>query len=215
MFDDVERDVGSIRLPQWGRVVSVTGTVPWLVVDPDGVPVEPVRRFLVDFVARDNRAGSVRSYAYDLLRWWRWLRAVGVEWDKATPAEVRDLVLWLKQTGKPRQAPRTTSAATAGRVNPITRKRHLGDRYEPRTIRHSNALEIGMAHTLVEALAGEFDPDDHADDYQIELKKMLHDAIAAGGRKITPPTGSDHPDREVDDLVAALQRSIDSATEPH
>jgi integrase/recombinase XerD len=140
VFDDVERDVGSIRLPQWGRVVSVAGTVPWLVVDPDGAPVEPVRRFLVDFVARDNRAGSVRSYAYDLLRWWRWLRAVGVEWDKATPAEVRDLVLWLKQTGKTRQAPRTTSAGTAGRVNPITRKRHLGDRYEPRTIRHSNAV---------------------------------------------------------------------------
>jgi integrase/recombinase XerD len=140
VFDDVERDVGSIRLPQWGRVVSVAGTVPWLVVDPDGVPVEPVRRFLVDFVARDNRPGSVRSYAYDLLRWWRWLRAVGVEWDKATPAEVRDLVLWLKQTAKPRRALRTTSAAMAGRVNPITRKRYLGDQYEPRTIRHSNAV---------------------------------------------------------------------------
>lgn len=140
VFDDVERDVGSIRLPQWGRVVSVAGMVPWLVVGPDGVPVEPVRRFLVDFVARDNRPGSVRSYAYDLLRWWRWLRAVGVEWDKATPAEVRDLVLWLKQTAKPRQVPRTASAAMAGRVNPITRKRYLGDQYEPRTIRHSNAV---------------------------------------------------------------------------
>jgi integrase/recombinase XerD len=61
VFDDVERDVGSIRLLRWGRVVSVAGAVPWLVVDPDGVPVEPVRRFLVDFVARDNRPGSVRS----------------------------------------------------------------------------------------------------------------------------------------------------------
>jgi hypothetical protein len=65
VFDDVERDVGSIRLPQWGRVVSVAGTVPWLVVDPDGVPVEPVRRFLVDFVARDNRPGSVNHPGSD------------------------------------------------------------------------------------------------------------------------------------------------------
>jgi hypothetical protein len=48
-----------------------------LVVDPDGVPVEPVRRFLADFVARDNSPGSVRSYAYGLLRWWRWLGAIG------------------------------------------------------------------------------------------------------------------------------------------
>ncbi|MGH3687933.1 MAG: tyrosine-type recombinase/integrase [Pseudonocardiaceae bacterium] len=140
MFDDVGRDVGSIRLPRWGRVMPAEGAVPWLVVDPDGVPVEPVRRFLVDFVARDNRAGSVRSYAYDLLRWWRWLQAVGVEWDKASPAEVRDLVLWLRQATKPRRAARTVSVATAGQINPITRKRYLGDQYEPRTIRHSNAV---------------------------------------------------------------------------
>lgn len=51
-------------------------------VDPDGEAVGPVQRFLRDFVARGNRAGSVRSYAYDLLRWWRWLATVGVDWDK-------------------------------------------------------------------------------------------------------------------------------------
>jgi integrase/recombinase XerD len=140
VFDDVERDIGSIVLPPWGRVEAADGLVPWLVVDPDGVPVEPVRRFLADFVARDNSPGSVRSYAYGLLRWWRWLRAVGVEWDKATPAEVRDLVLWLRQAAKPRLAARTASAVTASRVNPVTRKRHLGNGYEPRTIRHSNAV---------------------------------------------------------------------------
>jgi integrase/recombinase XerD len=140
VFDDLVRDIGSIELPQWGRVMSADGVVPWLVAGPDGVPVEPVRRFLTDFVARGNRPGSVRSYAYGLLRWWRWLRAVGVEWDKATPAEVRDLVLWLRQAAKPRRAARTASAATAGGINPVTRKRHLGDAYEPRTIRHSNAV---------------------------------------------------------------------------
>jgi integrase/recombinase XerD len=140
VFDDVERDIGSIVIPRWGKVVPAVGVVPWLLVDPDGVPVEPVRRFLADFVARDNSPGSVRSYAYGLLRWWRWLHTVGVEWDKATPAEVRDLVLWLRQAAKPRRAARTVSAATAGTVNPVTRKRHLGDGYEPRTVRHSNAV---------------------------------------------------------------------------
>ena len=47
-----ERDIASIRLPQWGRVVEAEGVVPWLVVDPDGNAVEPVQRFLRDFVAR-------------------------------------------------------------------------------------------------------------------------------------------------------------------
>lgn len=137
---DVERDLASVRLPRWGAVVEGDGVLPWLVVDANGVPVEPICRFLRDFVARGNRPGSVRSYAYGLLRWWRWLRAVGVEWDKASSAEVRDLVLWLGQAVKPRRSPRTASAVTAGGINPITRKRYLDDSYQPRTVRHGNAV---------------------------------------------------------------------------
>jgi integrase/recombinase XerD len=140
VFDEVDRDVGAIVIPRWGRVVRVDGVVGWLVVDPDGTAVEPIRLFLLDFLARDNRPGSVRSYAYVLLRWWRWLRAIGAEWDKATPSEARDLVLWLRQATKPRRSPRTASASTAGTINAVTRKRHLGDRYEARTIRHNNAV---------------------------------------------------------------------------
>ncbi|MFI1910703.1 site-specific integrase [Streptomyces microflavus] len=96
--------------------------MPWLVFDEGGRAVEPIRRFLIDFVARDNRPGSVRSYAFDLLHWWRWLRVVHVEWDRATSAEVRDFVLWLRVTTKPRTSPRTHSAATAGTTNTITKK---------------------------------------------------------------------------------------------
>lgn len=139
-FDGIERDVVGICLPCWGSVVATGGVVPWLVIDPDGQPVEPIARFLRDFVARGNRAGSVRSYAFDLLRWWRFLRAVGVEWDQATSIEVRDFVLWLGQAVKLRRAARTVSAATAGAVNPVTRKQHLDDRYTVRTVRHSNAV---------------------------------------------------------------------------
>ena len=135
-----ERELGSLRLPRWGRVVPVVGVVPWRVVDPDGRAVEPIERFLRDFVARGNRPGSVRSYAYVLLRWWRWLMVLDVGWDKATSREVRDWVLWLGQASKPRNSSRTTSIVTAGTVNPMTRKRYLGDQYEPRTVRHGNAV---------------------------------------------------------------------------
>jgi integrase/recombinase XerD len=91
LFVESERDLGSIRLPRWGRVVAVEGVVPWQVVDPDGQVIESIQRFLRDFVARGNRIGSVRSYAYVLLRWWRWLVAIGVDWDKATSAEVNEV----------------------------------------------------------------------------------------------------------------------------
>ena len=152
--DALERDVESVRLPRWGRVVAAAGVVPWQVVDADGDVVEPVQRFLRDFVARGNRVGSVRSYAYVLLRWWRWLAAIGVDWDKATSAEVKDFVLWLVQATKPRNSPRTTSVVTAGTVNAATRKRYLGDQYEPRTVRHGNAVLRSFYEFWIELGAG-------------------------------------------------------------
>lgn len=140
VFEDVERDVGAIQLPSWGRVDRSEGVVKWLVFDDAGEPVQPIREYLTDFIAQGNSGGSVRSYAYGLLRWWRWLKAVGVEWDQATPAEGRDLVLWLKQANKERTHARTKSLATVGTINPITRKRYLDDNYAARTVRHSNAI---------------------------------------------------------------------------
>jgi integrase len=65
---------------------------------------------------------------------------VEVGWDKATPAEGRDLVLWLMQATKPVSSLRTISRTTAGTVNSVTGKRALDDRYRARTIRHSNAV---------------------------------------------------------------------------
>ncbi|ETA00117.1 site-specific recombinase XerD [Frankia sp. CcI6] len=127
-------------LPLWGSVVASDGVVPWRLVDGLGEPVEPVEVFLRDFVAQGRSANSVRSYALALLRWWRFLVAVGVAWDRVSPAEVRDFVLWLGQATKPVAAARVGSRATVGQVNPVTRKRHLGDGYGPATVRHSNAV---------------------------------------------------------------------------
>ncbi|GAA2451429.1 hypothetical protein GCM10010191_81900 [Actinomadura vinacea] len=72
---ETTRDIRTICLPRWGRVAADPGVVPWLVLDEEGEAVRPIRRFLLDFVAWNNRTGSVRSYAFDLLRWWRWLPA--------------------------------------------------------------------------------------------------------------------------------------------
>ncbi|UJW28682.1 hypothetical protein L3Q67_25800 [Saccharothrix sp. AJ9571] len=120
-----EREMDVIRLPRWGRVAPMSdAVVPFTVLDADGVPVEPIARFLRDFVARGRRSGSGRSYAYALLRWWRWrwLTVIEVVWEQATSAEAREFVLWLQRTAKPRHAARTSSAATAGTVNAITGK---------------------------------------------------------------------------------------------
>lgn len=130
------------------------GVVPWLVFDEEGRAVEPVRRYLIVFVARYNRPGRVRSYAFDLLRWWRWLRVVDVPWNQATPAEGRDFALWLGATVKVPNAARTVSTATAGTINPITKKPYLDDRCKPRTIRHSNAVIRSFCTFWIEASEG-------------------------------------------------------------
>jgi integrase/recombinase XerD len=117
--------------------------VPWQLVDDRGRPVEPVQRYLRHLVAQGRSLGTVRTYAYVLQRWWRFLIAVGVVWDRATSAEVRDYVLWLRCTAKPGAAQRTASARTAGTVNAITRKQYPGDQYQPSTIGHSNAVLHG------------------------------------------------------------------------
>lgn len=136
----MSRRLEVLVMKPWGSVSRSGSKVPWLVYDDAGAVVGPIAEYLRDFAARDNSPASVRSYAYALLRWWRWLATVDVAWDRATQAEVRDLALWLQLHPKPRQRPRTVSAATAGTVNQLTGKRNLDDRYAARTIRHSNAV---------------------------------------------------------------------------
>jgi len=73
--------------------------------------------------------------------------------------------------------------------------------------------EIKMAETLVETMSDDFDPDQYTDEYQIELKKVLDEAIASGTGKIAsqPEAAPAAMDAEVVDLVAALQRSLEAS----
>lgn len=73
--------------------------------------------------------------------------------------------------------------------------------------------ELKMAETLVESMSGDFDPGEYTDEYQIELQKLLDDAIASGSGKVDTSAATEsaeQPDAEVVDLVAALQRSLEA-----
>ena len=89
------RDVDQIVLRRWGRVRAGDGVVPWELLDDAGHEVEPVQRYVRDLVAQGKSSGTIRSYAFVLQRWWRFLIAVDVTWEGATLAECRDFVLWL------------------------------------------------------------------------------------------------------------------------
>ncbi|WP_328402821.1 non-homologous end joining protein Ku [Nocardia sp. NBC_00403] len=73
--------------------------------------------------------------------------------------------------------------------------------------------EIKMAETLVETMSDDFDPGQYTDEYQIELQRVLDDAIASGTGKVAgrPESVPAEMDAEVVDLVAALQRSLEAS----
>jgi integrase/recombinase XerD len=145
-LDEAERDLSLIQLPEAvARVVAGDDQVPWQLVDQRGDVIQPVRAYLRDLMAKASSERTIRTYAFALERWWRFLAAVDVRWDQATSGETRDLVLWLLHYAKkPVAGRRVESAKTAGTVNPITRKPYQDDKYRVTTIRQSNTVLRGF-----------------------------------------------------------------------
>lgn len=84
----------------------------------------------------------------------------------------------------------------------------LDDAPEPRP------QELKMAETLVESMSGDFDQAEYTDEYQIELQKLLDEAIASGSGTVSSAASTEpaeQADAEVVDLVAALQRSLEAS----
>lgn len=98
-FSRVHRDLtdGRVRLSRMGAVAAGTSvSLPWLVVDGAGREVEPVSSYLRDRLLGDVSPLTCRSYAYDLLRWFRVLWTLDVGWEQATEAEAAALIGWLR-----------------------------------------------------------------------------------------------------------------------
>jgi site-specific recombinase XerD len=100
--EDGARDLSSLRVLRCGAL-EATGDLfePYQVVDVDGVVVAPVVAYLRDLQACGRPAATQRSYAMDLLRWFRFLWAVDVGWDQATRVEARDFCRWIQLAGRP------------------------------------------------------------------------------------------------------------------
>jgi len=141
-----QRDLARLVVSRAGRLVA-TGDAhePYQVVGPGGEIVEPVSVFLRDLLASGKSGSTLRSYSLDLLRWWRFLDAVDVRWERASRAEVRDFSCWIQPTAKQRlqtSRPRSArlSARPAGTPNPVTGKPTSGDGYAPSTVAHSETV---------------------------------------------------------------------------
>ncbi|MGH3449509.1 MAG: tyrosine-type recombinase/integrase [Haloechinothrix sp.] len=145
------RDLAALLVPCVGRLASTgDGVEPYRLLDADGGVVEPAAVFLRELLAAGRSVATLRSYGMDLLRWWRFLHAVNVAWDRATRLEARDFSCWIQVTAKQRLlvSGRSNAGAVnvpvAGAPNPVTGKPALGDRYAPATVAHSETVLRGF-----------------------------------------------------------------------
>jgi hypothetical protein len=134
------RDVAALAVARAGRVEETSDPLlPFRLVDEQGGEVPAVTEFLHHMLADDASPASLRSYAYELLAWFRFLDAVMVPWDLAGRVEARDFALWLKTARKPERQ-RRPGAPAPGSVNPVTGKATPGENYAARTRRHARAV---------------------------------------------------------------------------
>jgi hypothetical protein len=134
-----QRDLITLVVDSLGAVVE-TDVIwePYRLVDPGGGVVASVTQFLHELQAGGRSPSTQRSYALDLLRWFRFLRAVEVPWGQATRCEARDFCRWMALADKPRSGP--ASRLPAGVSNAVTGKRSPGRKYAASTLAHSETV---------------------------------------------------------------------------
>jgi integrase len=148
---DMPRELSALVVPLRG-LLETTGDLfqPYRLVDGDGVAVGPVSAFFAELAACGRPATTQRSYGMDLLRWFRFLWASEVTWDRATRSEARDFCRWLQLAGKPvRPHWRERSRTGMGAAVPVA-----GEVYAPSVRAHSETVLRGFYDFHLEAGTG-------------------------------------------------------------
>ncbi|MEW1823137.1 hypothetical protein AB0323_20445 [Arthrobacter sp. NPDC080031] len=162
--EDVPRDLSCLVVPLVGSLEATEDLfVPYRLLDGRGSTVAPAAAFFAELMASGRPATTQRSYGMDLLRWFRFLWALGLGWNQATRVEARDFIRWLQVAAKPTRAhwryPAGGSPGSGGdpavaRVNEVTGKPSGGDRYEPATVAHCESVLRGFYDFHLEAGTG-------------------------------------------------------------
>jgi DNA end-binding protein Ku len=69
--------------------------------------------------------------------------------------------------------------------------------------------EMAMASSFIEAMSGEFTPEEYHDDYRVALEELV--ASKVEGREVVSPPAAEGEQAEVVDLMEALRRSVAEA----
>ncbi|MFN2497141.1 MAG: tyrosine-type recombinase/integrase [Pseudonocardiaceae bacterium] len=164
MDGEASRELSGLVVAQRGSL-EATGDLfqPFRLVDAGGTPVVPAAAYFAELAACGRAATTQRSYGMDLLRWFRFLWALGVAWDQATRVEARDFCRWLQVADKPVRphwrypagdAPGSGRQPTARSANAVTGKPSRGEGYEAATVAHCESVLRGFYDFHLEAGTG-------------------------------------------------------------
>jgi site-specific recombinase XerD len=115
----------------------------WRVLFPE-FEHEGASGYLRELAATDCSPATLRSYGYDLLRWFRFLHRQYTAWDRAERLDVRSFVEWLQQAPNPQRKRRRADSPQPRSVNPVTGKPVLAVTYASRTINHQLTVLFGF-----------------------------------------------------------------------
>lgn len=133
-----------------GRVVESSSGLRYRVVFPD-IEHEAASLFLRDLAASDCRPSTLRSYAYDLLRWFRFLHDRFIDWPRAERVDVRALVERMRSGPTANALRRNLSPQE---VNAVTYRSGPDITFAPRTINHQLSVLSAFYEFAIEADLG-------------------------------------------------------------
>jgi hypothetical protein len=68
----------------------------WTVIGQDGVPIEPIERYLAYLTDVERSPNTVKAYAHDLKDWFVFLAIRGLDWREVRLEDVGEFVAWLR-----------------------------------------------------------------------------------------------------------------------
>jgi site-specific recombinase XerD len=76
--------------------MPASGLESWTVLGEDGVPVEPVERYLSYLTDIERSPNTIKAYAHDLKDYWVFLAGRGLDWREARLEDIGEYVAWLR-----------------------------------------------------------------------------------------------------------------------
>lgn len=115
------------------------GSSPSWRVFENGTPIHVADDYLLHLEARDLSPKSIRSYAYGLLKLFKYLSTLGIDWSKVTHLHIGELVRFYQTKENPQRVHKEGNSQ-AGSINVITGKKVLGPGYKASTINQILAI---------------------------------------------------------------------------